>query len=231
MLLEQLEKVGLEVEFGNEIVDYFDGEAKGGLMLKNGTRLEADLVIAADGLRTHSWNLVAGQPVPARSSGNAIFRVAYPADVALADPVIYEHFKPTDSGRSVMQMWVGANPTATLWLNEDQITWGMSYIYRVDVSFYPRSHVSQWLTALPIIVGLNHPDTGTAEESWSHHTSLSEGTYTNEQQGNLNHVVAMWGLTLTELTLFHTRSCLRHMLTLLPIAFSTEVHVDYSRLA
>ena len=111
------------------MVDYFDGESKGGLVLKDGTKLEADLVIAADGLRTHSWNLVAGQRVPARSSGNAVFRVAYPASVALEDPVIYEHFKPTDGGRSVVQMWVGANIQATFWLNEDQMTWGVYEIY------------------------------------------------------------------------------------------------------
>lgn len=45
-------------------------------------------------------------------------------------------------------------------------------------------------------------------------------TYTNGQQGRSNHVVATCSLTLTDLTLSHTRSCVKYMLTLLPITYS-----------
>ena len=145
MLLDQLQKLGVEVEYANEVVDYFETCRQGGVVLKDGTKYTADLIIAADGLRTHSWTLVAGQPVPARSSGNAGFRVAYPASIALADPVIAEHFSKTPEGRSVIQMWVGAGMQAMFWLNEDQMMWG-----------------------------LQHPDHGTAEESWSHGVPLAE---------------------------------------------------------
>lgn len=58
-------------------------------------------------MRGHSWPLVAGRPVPARSSGDATFPVAYPVDLALADPVIARRFPLRDDGRSVMELWVG----------------------------------------------------------------------------------------------------------------------------
>jgi 2-polyprenyl-6-methoxyphenol hydroxylase-like FAD-dependent oxidoreductase len=109
MLLGQLQKIGIEVEYGNEVVDYFENgdDGKAGVVLKDGSRHEADLVVAADGVRGNSWPLVAGHPVPARSSGHAIFRVAYPIENALADPMIAERFPLLEDGRSVIEMWVG----------------------------------------------------------------------------------------------------------------------------
>lgn len=109
ILLEQIDKCGIEVEFGKEVVDYFEDNVKdhGGVVLKDGSKCTADLVVAADGLRSPSSSIVHGAPVPARSSGNATFRVAYPVELALADPMIAERFQLQDDGRSVMEMWAG----------------------------------------------------------------------------------------------------------------------------
>jgi hypothetical protein len=64
-------------------------------------------------------------------------------------------------------------------------------------------------------------------EVFGYFVNLVSSTYTNGQQGDSNHVATTRSLALTELTLFHTRSCLRHMLTLLPIAFSLGfAHLD-----
>jgi len=92
MLLKQLRSIGVEVEYDKEVADYFeDGKAaKAGVILQDGSRYEADLVVAADGVRGNSWPLVAGHLIPARSSGHAIFRAAYDVNIALADPVVAE---------------------------------------------------------------------------------------------------------------------------------------------
>lgn len=140
MLTEQLAQVGLKVEYDMQVREYFEdiSKAKAGVVVKDGFRLEADLVIAADGVRGNSWPLVAGEPVPARSSGDAIFRVAYPVELALADPMIAERFPLRDDGYSVMEMWVSPGGLQVFfWRNELEMNWAMT-----------------------------HPDTGNAKESW-----------------------------------------------------------------
>ena len=106
ILLDELKKTGVQVEYGKDAVDYFEDEAakKAGVVLKDGTKIFADLVVAADGRRSRSWALVEGQPVPARSSGHAIFRCVVPAEDALADPEIAKRF-PLVEGRASIQMW------------------------------------------------------------------------------------------------------------------------------
>lgn len=108
-LLEQAEKVGINVEYGCEVIEYLEDieNCQASVKLKDGKHFEADLVIAADGIGGKSWPLVAGHPVPARSSGRGFFRVAYPVDYALADPVIAERFPLIDGGKSVMEQWSG----------------------------------------------------------------------------------------------------------------------------
>lgn len=109
MLYEQLGQIGLEVEFDKDVIDYFEDQEHscGGVVLKDGSRIEADLVVAADGVRTNSWGLVAGHPVPARSSGDAMFRVAYPVEHVLSDPLIMERLKFDESGRSIINLIFG----------------------------------------------------------------------------------------------------------------------------
>lgn len=109
MLLEQLERVGLTVEYNCQVEDYFEDTKRGvsGVTLKDGSRYEADLVVAADGVRGTSWSLIAGSPVPARSSGSAVFRTAYPIGLAIADTAVAERFKLGQDGREISEMWMG----------------------------------------------------------------------------------------------------------------------------
>lgn len=139
MLCEQLAQVGIKVEYGMEVTDYFEDSAnrRAGVVIKDGSRHEADLVVAADGVRGKSWPLVVGEPVPARSSGDAIFRVAYPVELAIADPMIAERFPLREDGFSVMEMWVSPGCQVFFWRNEREMHWAIT-----------------------------HPDDGGAAESW-----------------------------------------------------------------
>lgn len=109
MLLEQSGRLGLAVQYDCEVVEYFENVDRGisGVILKDGTSHAADLVVAADGVRGTSWSLVAGCPVQARSSGSAIFRAAYPVDLAMADSEVAERFKLSKEGREISEMWMG----------------------------------------------------------------------------------------------------------------------------
>ena len=52
-LHDRLARVGIEVEFDKEVVDYFEKESerRAGVVLKNGSRHKADLVVAAGGVK------------------------------------------------------------------------------------------------------------------------------------------------------------------------------------
>lgn len=109
MLSRQAEKVGIYVQYGKRVVGYHEdaGAHKAGITLDNGEVIEADIVIAADGVGTKSSKLVAGQEVRARPTGFAILRAAFPVELALADPVVRDRFRAPEDGHSFMEMWIG----------------------------------------------------------------------------------------------------------------------------
>jgi uncharacterized FAD-dependent dehydrogenase len=59
MLLRQVKRCGISIQWTQRIVEYFEEEdaGVGGVVLANGERMKADIVIAA-GKRTTSWVFV-----------------------------------------------------------------------------------------------------------------------------------------------------------------------------
>lgn len=96
-MLAQLRRVGVVIEFDREVTSYYDTEdgARAGVELKDGTRLEADLVVAADGLQCRSGKLVYGKDIPVLPVGTAAFRASYPAELAVDNALIQEAY-PAD---------------------------------------------------------------------------------------------------------------------------------------
>ena len=109
LLLAQARKIGIEVEYGQRVIEYFENATarKGGVVLQGGSKLEADLVVAADGIGTKSYILTMGEKVDAKGSGFAIYRTAYPVELALADPQVAERFNLLRDGRPVFELWMG----------------------------------------------------------------------------------------------------------------------------
>ncbi|KAF2164032.1 hypothetical protein M409DRAFT_68247 [Zasmidium cellare ATCC 36951] len=147
MLLTQLRACGVEVEYGRKVVGYYEdeGRGKGGVVVQGGERVEGDVVVAADGVHTRSWELVQGEEVGARSSGHGILRAAFGVDVAMADEAVRERWPLEEGGRAVVELWVGPDVYCTFLRSKDRFTWT-----------------------------LTHPDHGTAEESWSHKVDVEE---------------------------------------------------------
>jgi 2-polyprenyl-6-methoxyphenol hydroxylase-like FAD-dependent oxidoreductase len=92
MLLCEVEKLGVNIEYGCHVVDYFENEGEGGgVELEDGRKLEAKLVVAADGIGSKANKLVGGQ-VRARSSGRAMWRAVMPTEYLDADPEVKKFF-------------------------------------------------------------------------------------------------------------------------------------------
>ena len=109
MLETQLEQAGIKVQYGHRAVRYFETPEKhtAGVELDNRKILEADLVVAADGIGSHSTNITMGQEVRARSTGISIYRAAYPVEIVNSDPEIVEKFEMAPNGSPIAQMWLG----------------------------------------------------------------------------------------------------------------------------
>lgn len=166
MLLEQLHHIGVEVEYGCEVHEYFEeaGHSRASVILRDGSQVSGDLVVAADGLRSKSWPLIAGKEVPARSSGDALFRVAYPVELALADTKVAEHFQLLEDGRLTIQLWRGAGVQAAFWRNQHEMSWSLSHPVSTLIP----------LTRCMTLVTDSCQDDGEARESWSSQVTPSD---------------------------------------------------------
>jgi 2-polyprenyl-6-methoxyphenol hydroxylase-like FAD-dependent oxidoreductase len=120
MLLKQLGRIGIEVEYSRRVVEYYEDVSsnEGGVVLDDGLRIQADLVVAADGLGTKSGMLISGRNVEARSSGYAIFRTAFPVERALVDSEVAQRFKMLENGRSVNEVCTSTSVPKLLLLNK-----------------------------------------------------------------------------------------------------------------
>lgn len=109
MLETQLEQVGIKVQYGHRAVRYFENPEKhtAGVEVQDGKILEADLVVAADGVGSHSTKITMGHEIHARSTGISIYRTAYPVDIVNSDPEIVEKFEMAPDGRPLIQIWLG----------------------------------------------------------------------------------------------------------------------------
>lgn len=85
--------LGIKIEFGNAGTEYFETQDRGGVVFSDGRRLEADVVVAADGVGSKSWGLVLGDETRPMSSGFVLYRVTFPVAETLKNPTIAKEFE------------------------------------------------------------------------------------------------------------------------------------------
>lgn len=128
MFVKQVEKLGVNVEFGCRVVDYFEDieNNKAGVVLDDGKKYEADVVIAADGVGSKSQKLVGGQ-VRATSSGRAMWRAAFPVENLDKDPEVKEFFKMIEGKHPIVRTWLGPDTYALTLTRPDTMIWIMNH--------------------------------------------------------------------------------------------------------
>lgn len=112
MLISQLGRVGVQIEYGCRVAGFYEDADEAGVRLDDGRTIEADVVVAADGIGTKSHTLVSGQDVRAWPSGLAGFRAAFPVEMIAGDAEVWERTKILDDGHPHFQLFHGSVSTA-----------------------------------------------------------------------------------------------------------------------
>lgn len=92
-LFEYALAIGIKIDFDTTVKEYFETVEEGGVILEDGRKITADLVVAADGVGTTSWALVLGTKDKPISSGFACYRASFPSGPALKNPIIAKEFE------------------------------------------------------------------------------------------------------------------------------------------
>ncbi|RAK95030.1 FAD-dependent oxidoreductase [Aspergillus ibericus CBS 121593] len=147
MLLKQLSAIGINVEYGHRAVEYFEDDpaGRGGIVLENGDRMDADVIVVADGVGSHSTSVTMGREIQARPSGEALYRTAFPVEIAMADPVVRERFPIVEGNEGPIELWTGEKIRFIIARTADTMSWALS-----------------------------HNDYASATESWSHSADPDE---------------------------------------------------------
>ena len=108
-LIRQLEQLGMKVEYKKRVVKYYEDAAAGigGVVLESGTKGEADVVVAADGIRTCSGKIISGADIQPKESGMAIYRSAYSVENIFSEPLVQERWKLKKGDRPIWEFWLG----------------------------------------------------------------------------------------------------------------------------
>ncbi|KZL73029.1 FAD-binding domain protein [Colletotrichum tofieldiae] len=82
LLFNQVQRLGIKVEFGTNIIEFSEDANRGTATARafDGREFTGDLVVAADGLGTKSHTVVLGRPISAVHSGYACLRGSFPTE-------------------------------------------------------------------------------------------------------------------------------------------------------
>lgn len=94
---------GIDIRLGQRVTDYFETDDFAGVVVNGKTRIIADVVIAAEGVRSRGRKIVLGFEDNPKSSGYAVYRSWFPGEVIANNPVIRKFVVDGDTH----QGWIG----------------------------------------------------------------------------------------------------------------------------
>ncbi|ORY69636.1 putative monooxygenase [Pseudomassariella vexata] len=130
MLLRQVAKLGLKVDYGQRVDRYFEDEPAGlgGVVVADGSVRVAHLVVAADAFKSRSELLVAGEHMPTKSSGMSVFRTAFPGELAFRDETVRKRWcrGPGDSAVTTNEFWLAPGMHIGLFVSPELVAFGLT---------------------------------------------------------------------------------------------------------
>lgn len=92
---------GIEIRLGHRVTDYFEDDDQAGVVV-NGERVVADVVLAAEGVRSRGRKIVLGFEDAPKASGYAVYRAWFPSG-SLTTNEITKHLLAGDTANA----WIG----------------------------------------------------------------------------------------------------------------------------
>jgi 2-polyprenyl-6-methoxyphenol hydroxylase-like FAD-dependent oxidoreductase len=129
MLLRQVARLGLRVEYGQRVERYFEDEAAGigGIVTDTGKIRVADVIVAADANKSRSEILIAGVQTPTRSAGMSVFRTALPTECAMRGEEFRKRWGSSIAkGQVTHEFWAGPGMHLGLMVSKDFTAFGLT---------------------------------------------------------------------------------------------------------
>ncbi|KAF6787322.1 FAD binding domain protein [Colletotrichum musicola] len=124
LLHQYAQRVGVPIRHSARAVDYFETNEQAGVVLEDGEEIAADIVVAADGIGSRSWRLVAGTKEQPISSGFAMFRSTFPVELALRNPLVAEGLAGTEV---VSRLYFGPGAHLVLGKTPKDMIWMLTH--------------------------------------------------------------------------------------------------------
>lgn len=103
VFLEWVRRRGIDIRMGSEVVAFEDVDPQPIVTLKNGEQLKADVIVAADGIKSLARPLVLGSRDDPKSSGYACFRAFFkPTQAQREDPRVNKYLEG-----DCVNFWIG----------------------------------------------------------------------------------------------------------------------------
>lgn len=115
LILQHATLLGIKIRYGTRVKEYFEEEGCAGVVI-DGERIQADGVIAADGIHSAARVHVIGIKQHPRTSGFAVYRTCFELGLLANDPLT-KHF--AESKEDSFQVWLGPNVHAILFILVD----------------------------------------------------------------------------------------------------------------
>lgn len=103
IIFNHLKDRGVDIRLGKRVTDYFETDDHAGVMVNGKERMTADIVIAAEGVRSRGRKIVLGFDDNPKSSGYAVYRAWFPGDAIAKHPLLKRFVEKGDTH----QGWIG----------------------------------------------------------------------------------------------------------------------------
>ncbi|OAG25974.1 FAD/NAD(P)-binding domain-containing protein [Alternaria alternata] len=119
LLNTYVKELGIPITYECRVGAYFETNQTGGVILDNGERIIADVVVAADGVGSKSREIIDGNKDKPISSGFVVYRSSFPAGPAIEkSPLLAKAFAGYENRGF---MYIGPGAHVVFGLNQDEL--------------------------------------------------------------------------------------------------------------